>query len=356
MSERAQRLHNSPWQGVVHLTGGGASFLSELLGAAGASRTLLEARVPYAEASLADLLGGQPQQACSGATARALAMTAFQRAQRFAVQPTFGFGLTASLATDRTKRGACRAHIATQTLAHTSHCEIQLRGGRAAQEADLAEQAWRTLLSALGCGEPAAETGPAATGNVAVQRVTAPEPWRRLILGADQVARTDHDAKLIFPGAFNPLHEGHLRMMAIAEARLGRVGAFELSVENPDKPLLDYREIERRLAQFNRPVWLTRLPTFVAKAEQFPGAVFVVGMDTLTRIAQPRYYGGVPGRDRAVAALAALQTRFLAFGRKTASGFQELDRAAMPKALRDICIGVGEGEFRMDLSSTALRG
>ena len=355
MSGRAQRLHSSPWRGVFHLTGGGAGFVSEMLGTAGASRTVLEARVPYAEASLADLLGGKPDQACSSATARALAMAAFQRAQRFGGRPTFGFGMTASLATERPKRGGCRAHIAVQTLKHTSHCEVQLTEDRTTQETTLVEQAWRTLFTALDLTKPEKRGRAAANEDVPVQRAAAPAPWRRLIMGADQVVRTDHDAKLIFPGSFNPLHEGHRRMMAIAEARLGCRGAFELSVENADKPLLDYQEIERRLAQFDRPVWLTRLPTFAAKAEQFPGAFFVVGMDTLIRIADPRYYGGIAGRDKAMAAMAALQTRFVAFGRTAASGFQDLSEAGLPQALQDICIAVGEGEFRMDLSSTQLR-
>ena len=37
MSGRAQRLHDTPWQGVFYLTGGGISLLDEMLGTAGAS-------------------------------------------------------------------------------------------------------------------------------------------------------------------------------------------------------------------------------------------------------------------------------------------------------------------------------
>ena len=371
MSERAKLLHDSPWRGVFHLTGG-AGFLSELLCAAGASRTVLEAKVPYAASSLAELLGGQPDRACSGPTARAMAMAAFQRAlllagtrdQSAAAREVFGFGATASLATDRTKRGPCRAHIAVQTLAHSCHAHFQLSGDRPAQEAALEEHCWRMLLQSLEAAPLEGAPAPlrqhfsqrARRQEVQLERTQAPASWRELMVGSKRVAHIDHDGKLLFPGAFNPLHDGHRRMMAIAEAKTGLAGAYELSVENIDKPPLDYAEIQQRLDQFERPLWLTRLPTFVQKAGQFPGATFIVGIDTLARIADPSYYGGGAARDRALAALAKGQARFLVFGRVVNGAFQGLEQVELPKALLNLCGAVSEAEFRADVSSTELRG
>lgn len=385
MSERAKLLHDSPWRGVFHLTGGGAGFLSEMLGVAGASRTVLEAKVPYAAASLAELLGGQPEQACSGPTARAMAMAALQRALHLAqsaepsavgdaealpVDPDavpapgadhiFGFAATASLATDRAKRGPCRAHVAVQTLAQTSHAALALSGERPAQEAALAEHCWRTLLLALKL-EALEQRTAGEAGKI--EQVLAPKPWRSLISGASRAIFIDRGSgtpseqcgELLFPGAFNPLHEGHRRMMAIAEAKTGLSGAFELSVRNIDKPLLDYIEIQRRLAQFQHPVWLTRMPSFVEKANRFPGAVFIVGIDTLVRIANRRYYGGDAELERALAALAERKARFLVFGRTLKGAFQGLAQVELPAALRQMCVAVSEAEFRADISSTALR-
>ena len=346
MSEWARLLHHSPWQGALYLTGGGASLLSELLAEAGASRTLIEARVPYAQGSLEALLGGRPDQACSAPTARALAMAAFQRARRFDAQPAFGFGVTASLATDRPKRGPCRAHLAVQTLGQTSQAQIALRGKRDAQEAALVDFAWQTLLGALDLG---------SFPQAPLDQVAAPLEWQALISGESRSTSASEAAKLILPGSFNPLHDGHERMMAVAEARLGQAGVFELSVENPDKPLLDYIEIERRQSQFNRPLRLTRLPTFRDKADEFPGATFAVGVDTLLRIADPRYYGGTAQRDAAVTALLEAGASFLVFGRLMGDRFQDLSHVSLPKALRSICTEVTEDEFRADLSSTELR-
>jgi hypothetical protein len=84
----------------------------------------------------------------------------------------------------------------------------------------------------------------------------------------------------------------------IAEEKSGLAGAYELSIVNVDKPFLDYTEIDQRLKQFDRPVWVTRLPTFLEKARHFHGACFAVGIDTLIRIAEPGYYGGPEARDR----------------------------------------------------------
>ena len=346
MSERARLLHDSPWQGALHLTGGGAGMLSELLAEAGASRTLIEARIPYAEGSLEALLGGRPDQACSAPTARALAMAAFQRALHLGAQPAFGFGITASLATDRPKRGACRAHLAVQTLGHTSQTQLQLSGQRAAQESTLVDFAWQTLLGALDL-----RSFPQAP----LDQLAAPVEWQALIAGERRSTSASGAGELILPGSFNPLHDGHERMMAVAEARIGRPGVFELSVENPDKPLLDYFEIEQRASQFRRPLRLTRLPTFRDKADEFPGATFAVGIDTLLRIANPRYYGDAAQRDAAVAAMLKAGASFLVFGRLIDGTFQGLSHATLPEALRSACTAVPEDEFRTDLSSTELR-
>src|SRR5205823_5578982 len=97
---------------------------------------------------------------------------------------------------------------------------------------------------------------------------------------------------LVLCGSFNPVHEGHWNLAAVASQLTGAPAAFELSVTNADKPPLGTDEVHRRLKQFSwqAPLWLTRAPTFVEKATLFPGAVFVVGADTAVRIVEPHYY------------------------------------------------------------------
>ena len=68
---------------------------------------------------------------------------------------------------------------------------------------------------------------------------------------------------------------------------------WEISVRNVHKPPLDYLEIGQRVAEFQQDeeVWLTLAATFDEKSRLFPGATFIVGVDTLQRIVEPRYYG-----------------------------------------------------------------
>ena len=163
---------------------------------------------------------------------------------------------------------------------------------------------------------------------------------------------------VILAGAFNPLHVGHRRMAKTAEEMLGLPTAMEISILNVDKPALDYLEIDRRLGQFppEQAVWLTRAATFEDKSRLFPGATFVVGVDTLRRIADPRYYGSDRSvMEQSLQRIIARNCRFLVFGRALGSSFIRLSDLDLPDALRRICIEIPPDKFREDVSSTALR-
>ncbi len=264
--------------------------------------------------------------------------------------PLFGLACTASLATNREKRGRHRAHVAIQTEDATWTATAAFDGDRDSEEAKLLELLWHGLGDALHLTVPVSP--PAAQ----VLTTAARKPWRALILGETAAhATSPHDGKLLLPGAFNPLHHAHQRMLTIAEKRTGLPGAYELSIANVDKPALDYTEIARRLDQFDRPVWLTRLPTFLEKARRFQEAHFVVGVDTLVRILEPRYYGSEDARDAALAELAALDTRFVVFGRAMDDRFVCLSDLELPGPFRHLCLEVSASEFSEPVSSTELR-
>jgi hypothetical protein len=311
---------------------------------------VLDVRIPYASTAMTEMLGAAPEQACSEATARAMAMSAFQKAQALGATQPFGFACTASLATDRVKRGEHRAHAAIQTPTDTFTAFWTFDGDRTEEEEALSEALWAKIGQVLGI--------PGVEGAVSIVHTAGKPAWQALILGEELAVATEaHTGELLFPGAFNPLHEGHREMMAIAEEVSGLAGAYELSVANVDKPFLDYREIERRLSQFDRPVWLTRLPTFIEKARHFPDAVFVVGLDTLIRIAEPRYYGGVLMRDEALKELIEYGASYVVFGREMNGRFQVLDDVAgsLPEALIERSTGIAADQFNNPASSTGIR-
>lgn len=167
---------------------------------------------------------------------------------------------------------------------------------------------------------------------------------------------------LVFPGSFNPFHDGHRRMAKIAEKICSHPADFELSLRNVDKAELPIEEIVRRLGQFGAPdwnnnvVWLTQAPTFAEKARVFPDATFVIGADTAMRLTKLKYYEDKEAvRDLALATLKSHANRFLVFGRLVDNEYRALESMDLPPDWRELCDEVPEDVFRMDISSTELR-
>ena len=352
MTERAKRLHSSNWMGVFYMTGGGSGLLSELLQQPGASRTVLEATVPYSDKALADLIRRTPEQACCDSTARSLAMAAFERAKALNQTSNFGLGCTASLATDRKKKDVHRAHWAIQTASASYSFSADYANDRKEEEQLLVEDLWVTLESSL------LKIEQKLTDRISSKHATADDTWMRLLHKPPHKQVTSpHDGMLLLPGSFNPIHQGHIAMLKSAEDFSGLHGAFEISIRNADKPSLDYLTLNERLEGItSHPVWITNTPTFEEKAQLFPKTVFALGADTVKRIAELRFYNHNPLlMEKAFEQLTAQNIKFLVFGRVIGDKYEALGDLNLPSELVSICKEIPEELFRMDLSSTALR-
>jgi nicotinamide mononucleotide (NMN) deamidase PncC len=351
---------------VIAITGGGSGAISSLLEVPGASASVLEAVVPYAATAMADWLGGKPDNYCSERTARAMAMAAFERARELSnsdPRTLLGIGATASLASNRPKRGPHRIHMAWQSADTTvvTSCAFANDKTRADEERISTHLILNTVAQACAIERSLQIT----TNEKAVERreKRAPLEWTELLLGTRKSvaiipAGSQATARpVLFPGAFNPIHGAHKSMAKVSAERCGTPVTFELSITNVDKPPLDFIEIADRLLQFQgEQVLLTRAPTFVEKAELAPGCIFVVGVDTLIRIGDPAYYRGETAkRDAAIEALANANCRFLVFGRLLNGKFTTMSDVEVPAALRRLCDEEPESVFREDVSSTELR-
>jgi hypothetical protein len=440
----AERIHATSQRAVIAVTGGGVSGIATLLAVPGGSKTLLEAIVPYSEPSLVDWLVWKPEQFCSEETALAMAATAYQRAQQLTnnvsafcdVSPPYeggaggvasrtgnqiarppgpltpspsppegrgemliGIGCTATLATNRPKRGPHRVFIATHGASVTAVDSLVLEKGvrsRADEETVVGHLLLRVLARACSIAEadlPPLELRPrevvTSEREVAhswLAELCAANPTRRIVwslrdgslievLSANNVrsgfpltpgpspaAGARGDASAVRPigllsGAFNPLHDGHRELRAVAEAILGGSVGYEISVTNVDKPPLDFITLARRRAQFTEhPVALTNAPTFAEKAAVLPGTTFVVGADTAERIVQPKYYGhDLAAMARALASIRKQGCRFLVAGRAAGGRFVTLADLAIPPEFADLFTAIPADQFRNDVSSTALR-
>ena len=387
-----QAIHASPLRLVMAVTGGGSLAISDLLTESGASHTVLEVVVPYGEQALVDFLSHKPEQFCSERTARRMAMAAFVKALRYAEAENdlIGIGCTCSLASDRPKNGEHRAHWAVQSIDQTlSATVVFAKGLRSRHEeerlvADLIVTTIAAFANGSSCSEDLAETLQKLLRHdetVVLRTATAPQCVQNVLFRecpsclvssgewqANPVGNVDQRdmPEIIFPGSFDPMHRGHYGMIEFVRRKFrgnARV-VLEIAVRNADKPPMDYVDLHDRMASIAKypgmdtvSVWLTQYALFSEKMKFFYHAMFMVGTDTLKRIAMPQYYGNDPSAvDTAIRRLTARLCRFLCFARRNENGeIETADSLDLPERLREMVISVPESEFCDDISSTQLR-
>jgi nicotinic acid mononucleotide adenylyltransferase len=183
------------------------------------------------------------------------------------------------------------------------------------------------------------------------QRVTV-QPDGQITLSAPQPF-------VLFPGSFNPMHEGHVLLARVAEELRQQPLAFEISVTNVDKPPLEGETVRHRLAQFTwkSPVELTRAPTFLEKSRLFPSTTFVIGADTAERLVAPKYYGDDELRMHvALEEIANSGSSFLVAVRIDPVGrVRALNDISVPRRYADLFAEIPEHRFRLDISSSEIR-
>lgn len=295
------KIHESPYKAVLAITGGGAEAIGELLRYGGGSATLLEAIIPYDQKAFDSFVRGTPDKYCSPGASRDLAMAAFQRGVNLAdaTNNIIGIGASSSLVKDGERKGReHHAYISVQTADETTSYTLSLHGNNYSREVEERIVA-QTIINILGrackvehlLSELIVDT----TNNIATPDLQA------VVLGTNKICTwkpKGQKSQIIFPGAFNPIHEQHINMAAKVSELTGEKVDLELCVRNVDKPALNYFEISQRINQLTNTLqnseWLNELhltsaATFAEKSQLFPNAKFLVGWDTFRRISNPKY-------------------------------------------------------------------
>ena len=192
-----------------------------------------------------------------------MARSAYRRALRLREgrARVVGIGCTASIATDRPKRGQHRCHVAAwSSEGLRSHSLEMVKGlrDRRGEDAVVSRLVIRALAEAMGV-DAEMDLELRESEGIDVRTVVYPDPLMALLAGHVGSITIAPDGSMaadrgfqggLLAGSFDPLHRGHEKLAEAAANILDAEVAFELSVENVDKPPLDESEVRTRTAQF----------------------------------------------------------------------------------------------------------
>ncbi|XP_010279361.2 PREDICTED: uncharacterized protein LOC104613296 isoform X1 [Nelumbo nucifera] len=370
-----EAIHSSPTQAVLYLTGGASQSLGWLMSIPGASNTVLEAVVPYSRMSMTQLLGKIPTHFTGQQTVEELALLAYNRALKLSSPgfPVVGVGFTGSLASTRPKLGDHRFYVSTRTSGRLWVSNVTLsKGLRTREHEDKVSSHYLLKAIADACRVSATFTSELNESEVPDECETLfdeDQELHQLINGeicmkvypfSNDTNNSNSERKIILSGSFNPLHDGHLKLLDVATSFCGDgYPCFEISAINADKPPLTVSQIKDRVKQFEKvgkTVIISNQPYFYKKAELFPGSAFVIGADTAARLINPKYYGGDYSKMLEIL-IGCKRTgcTFLVGGRNVDGVFKVLEDFDIPRELQDMFISIPEEKFRMDISSTEIR-
>lgn len=354
-----QAINESPFKVFFAITGGGQTFIGDYMSVSGASKTVIGTLVPYSSYVFDKFVKWPVESYASEKAARQLAVAAYNECIEAGIPPKYavGIGATCSLAKDNEREGRQhRVYVAAHMHGATRVYCGQLKQGRTRQqEEEYAAGLILHVLNVVTVNSPL--TVPPAFDSYSVADADG-RVYATILDKPDTIILTskfddEHSTRIIYPGSWNPLHDGHRQIIKMAEKILGSQVILEMSLRNADKGQLDHLEIDHRRNMVSKEyaLALTNAPTFVEKAAKFrryfngDKLIFVVGADTWNRIWDSKYAGPPAAVEYT---LEEYNVKFLVFGRGNIPIYQGAGERLRIKSLE-------ASSFDMNVSSTDLR-
>ena len=365
------RIHNSKTKLVMSVSGVGSQSINWLLSVPGASKTLIEATIPYSNESLNRYIGEVPRQYVSKTTALSMAKAAYIQGVEYGNHEIdiIGVSCTGAISTNRKRRGDNQAFIGLwgPRLKYAAHLILEKGERNRVEEEELVSSLIVQCVEEKLLGNSVLNVDLNKLESVSVDETEFSSDLDSLVnghissitsMGTNLVGLDKSFKGGILSGSFNPIHQGHIELSKLASDILGAPVAFEISVTNVDKPPLQADEIKKRVSQFERSetVILTCAPLFAEKSGIFQNSTFIIGNDTALRLVDPKYYDNdVQNMYTSLQKVKDNKCDFLVAGRLQNSEFKTISDMAIPEAFISLFQGIPESQFRMDLSSTELR-
>jgi hypothetical protein len=289
-------LAKGPLRISIACTGAGAGLQKMIWDTPGISSILVEANFPYAMDASDSFLGFKPEKYCEDGMAIAMAMQCYYRAYQSGGAKAIGLGLCASVSSNREHRGGHRVHAAwfsdhgckvfSIVLPKASDGNPRVNDGHAADSLGL-----QALFSAVGhladmggLPEVLEKDGMDLAREIFFTRPYFTATGKRL-------TQEEANVEAIFPGAFNPPHEGHLGMAHVFRKLSGLTPTFHMTAETPHKPPLTLADMLQRakLLEGHNRMFTTGDALYLEKATDFPGTPMIIGSDALQRMLDPKW-------------------------------------------------------------------
>ena len=159
---------------------------------------------------------------------------------------------------------------------------------------------------------------------------------------------------LILSGSFNPLHNGHIKLLEASKNMTKLEPFFEISISNVDKRNISLEDLNSRISQFYNigKILITNSATFEDKSNLFKKSIFAIGYDTAVRILDNKYYE--KDMKESLSNIKKNECSFLVTGRKINGKYKFLNDLEI-EDYKDLFSIIPEENFRLDISSTEIR-